>query len=121
MSDSAIYIAKDASDAIGKRVQQALAEAEAGIVKICDKVDKDVINELAQIKRRVSAVLDRAELICNSAVEIVEDYRQPSTRFRPDLTRDGNNYVMTYGAITGVGVTPARAAMDFDFKWKSGF
>lgn len=52
--------------------------------------------------------------ISNACAEM----QRPAVLFRPTLEREDDHYIATYGAVVGMGDTPAEAMANFDNRWK---
>lgn len=62
-------------------------------------------------------------LACDGLAHAADDMGRPSVLFRPNLSRDGDQYCVLYGTnlqegCAGFGDTVAAAMADFDINWR---
>ena len=61
--------------------------------------------------------VDKIEYLLEKFVEL---QREPSTLFRPGLTKTSDGWSASYGDLVGKGSTPKDAVYDFNRKYREG-
>lgn len=89
---------------------------------VCSRICNGDIGQAVENALSSCNLSHYAQMVANSAVEAASEYARPSSVYRPQLTKDGNQWCAVYGenlqeGVAGFGDTPDAAMRNFDLNW----